>query len=299
MDVHRQCDRNKQNSLQSLANITEYEETKVTTDLSENSLLWKPAFSFWFPGLLFAIAVIGLQVLPWWGGAVFGLLYGLIGLGWKRYREFLGTVLLYIVGFTLYTLLRSWMMELPLDREWGVILSRFGLLGLLLPFVWDAVIRRSKPSYLRLGSFRQTIYFPFIWKGFIADPIWRFLLISLSIITITFLPFIDFHREQLFLLLSFGVLFGIVNGILEELVWRGFVLSRMAAALGQLHGLLVTSLAFGLYHYSLGISWPICILFAGFGVMMGGLTLRSGGIGPVTVMHIMMNIFFVLSGMIF
>jgi hypothetical protein len=36
-----------------------------------------------------------------------------------------------------------------------------------------------------------------------------------------------------------------------------------------------------------------------FGMLMGGVAIRSNGLLPIIVMHFIMNVLFVLSGMIF
>lgn len=76
------------------------------------------------------------------------------------------------------------------------------------------------------------------------------------------------------------------------------MLSYFVSGFGEIQGLVIAGTTFGLYHFHLGFSWPICLLFSLFGMMMGGVAIRSQGLLPVMVMHFVMNILFVLSGMI-
>lgn len=68
---------------------------------------------------------------------------------------------------------------------------------------------------------------------------------------------------------------------------------------GNIYGLIVTSLLFGMSHYDLGFSFGVCIAFSIGGFFMGGAALRSKGIVSPILMHIYMNLIFVMTGMIF
>lgn len=143
-----------------------------------------------------------------------------------------------------------------------------------------------------------TIHFPWIFKGPIKDPIWRFMLIFLVIICAIFSFFIDWGQPRFLVLIGYAFSFALINSVLEELLWRGYILSHFISRFGEIQGLVIAGTTFGLYHFHLGFSWPVCLLFSLFGMMMGGVAIRSGGLFPVTVMHFVMNILFVLSGMI-
>ncbi|WP_052020006.1 CPBP family intramembrane glutamic endopeptidase [Paenibacillus pini] len=137
-----------------------------------------------------------------------------------------------------------------------------------------------------------------IWKG-IKDPIWRFLLIVAVVVAISFSFVINFGREDLYTLLIYGLIFALVNSILEEILWRGLILPRFVDYAGEKLGLIASSIGFGCYHYSIGFPWIVCALFSFFGMLMGGVAIRSKGLLPVILMHFVMNIAFALSGMIF
>ncbi|SMF87215.1 hypothetical protein SAMN05661091_3662 [Paenibacillus uliginis N3/975] len=184
-------------------------------------------------------------------------------------------------------------------EEWAIILSRLSLIGFLIPFGWFHRFKGGKATYLAAGKWNNPIYFPFILKGFLSDPIWRFLLIFTGVTVLSFAWVIDWHRPDLGLLLIYACSFALVNAVLEEILWRGYILSGFVGILGEVKGLIVAGVGFGFYHYHLGFSWLICLLFSVFGMMMSATTIRSQGLLPVIVMHFVMNILFVLSGMIF
>ncbi|OAB26902.1 hypothetical protein PMSD_24530 [Paenibacillus macquariensis subsp. defensor] len=47
------------------------------------------------------------------------------------------------------------------------------------------------------------------------------------------------------------------------------------------------------------IPWSVCALFSIFGMVLGGITIRSKGLFPVMILHFIMNMLFVFSGLIF
>ncbi|EGG32203.1 CAAX amino terminal protease family protein [Paenibacillus sp. HGF5] len=181
---------------------------------------------------------------------------------------------------------------------WAIILSRLSLILFVFPFALAAILTKEKPLYLATGSWGKTIYFPWIFKGPLKDPIWRFMLIFLVIVCAIFSFFIDWGQPQFLVLIGYALSFALINAVLEELLWRGYILSHFVSGFGELKGLVIAGATFGLYHYHLGFSWPVCLLFSIFGIMMGGVAIRSKGLAPVMVMHFAMNVLFVLSGMI-
>ncbi|AJY76935.1 CPBP family intramembrane glutamic endopeptidase [Paenibacillus beijingensis] len=251
-------------------------------------------------GIPFIAIVILIQVIPSLLAVLLGIFILLLFLN-KSFRthNIYITCMMYINGFWISDYLSSVVLDSALSTEWRVILSRMSLIGFILPFFIMNKLNRTEINYLSVGSFRNTIYFPFIWKGLFKDPIWRFLIISSSIIIISFSFVIDFNQPDLILLLMCAVMFSVVNSILEEILWRGYILSRIVSHFGEKYGLIITSVGFGFYHYSLGIPWLVCALFSIFGMIMGGVAIRAQGLLPTIMMHFLMNIMFVLIGIIF
>ncbi len=93
------------------------------------------------------------------------------------------------------------------------------------------------------------------------------------------------------------VAFGI-NGPSEEVVWRGFVQTRLVAYHGAIRGVIVTSLFFALWHipvsyvYSSGV--PLGTLLGALlrfplGVGLGYIMLRSQNVVPSSIVHTFYN----------
>ncbi|KOR88829.1 CPBP family intramembrane glutamic endopeptidase [Paenibacillus solani] len=214
-------------------------------------------------------------------------------------RETSILALLMIIGYILYHLFGDLIRNGLADHEaWGIILSRLSLILFVMPFAITMILMREKPLYLAKGTWVTTIHFPWIFKGPLKDPIWRFMLIFLIITCALFSFFIDWGQPGLLVLVGYALSFALINSVLEELLWRGFILSHFVSRFGVIQGLIIAGTTFGLYHYHLGFSWPVCLLFSIFGIMMGGVAIRSQGLVPVMAMHFVMNILFVLSGMI-
>lgn len=95
-----------------------------------------------------------------------------------------------------------------------------------------------------------------------------------------------------------AIIFSITNAIFEEVIWRGVLLNRFAEQLGDKWAVVISSLGFGLQHYSLGFPWSVCIAFSLGGLFYGGITVKSGSIIPSLVWHVVFNILMVFSGLI-
>ncbi|WP_420818830.1 CPBP family intramembrane glutamic endopeptidase [Paraliobacillus sediminis] len=58
------------------------------------------------------------------------------------------------------------------------------------------------------------------------------------------------------------IIFSILNGTLEEMIWRGFLLSNFSENFGNRWAIVLTSIGFGLQHYYLGFFWISCLAFS-------------------------------------
>ncbi|MFS0869153.1 CPBP family intramembrane glutamic endopeptidase [Paenibacillus xylanilyticus] len=216
-------------------------------------------------------------------------------------------ILIFLIGYTMSHFLREWINAIcyaqGVPDEVRIIVSRFSVIAYVLPFLVISPRSVFPSEILRVGNFRASISFPFIWRGK-ADPLWRFLIIFAVIMALGTFYFIfsylnDLERNELKLLLYYGLIFSLVNSILEEWVWRGVALHQYVQWSGNVYGLIVTSLLFGMSHYDLGFSVWVCIAFAIGGFFMGGVAIRSKGIVASIVMHVYMNLIFTMTGMIF
>ncbi len=177
-------------------------------------------------------------------------------------------------------------------REWEIFLKRASLLFVVLP-LW--LLGGSAPAFFFQ---KPDWHAPFVLP-FHRTTIKRFLLIALFSNVLVFLPFIMqngwLYIKEAFVL---ALVFSLTNALLEEWIWRGLLLSRFSALIGVRTALWVTSLGFGLQHYSLGFSWPICFAFALGGLFYGLITVQSKSLVPAVIWHFCINVLMVFSGLI-
>ena len=86
-------------------------------------------------------------------------------------------------------------------------------------------------------------------------------------------------------LLPLAFLIGATPGICEELLFRGYVQSRLTTRLGGFGGILLTSVFFAAFHMDLVHSTAVFAL----GVWLGWLCWQSGSIFPAMVAHFFNN----------
>lgn len=185
-------------------------------------------------------------------------------------------------------------------RELQILLNRGSLVFILIPlFCLSFFSQAPFIKYMRKPRWQELIYFPFIWSGFHQTSIKVFLIIAIVVNTASLAPFMARNGwgyfEEIWLLL---LVFSITNALLEELIWRGALLSRFSEQLGEKWAVVITSIGFGLQHYSLGIPWAVCIAFSIGGVFYGGITVKSGSIIPSLIWHLVLNVLMVSSGLI-
>lgn len=77
----------------------------------------------------------------------------------------------------------------------------------------------------------------------------------------------------------------LVAPVVEEVVFRGLVLSRLNRVMPGWPALLLSSLAFGILH-----GHPVWMVYAGLmGLIFGLVSLRSGSVWPAVLMHMVFN----------
>ncbi|MFE8694961.1 CPBP family intramembrane glutamic endopeptidase [Cytobacillus sp. FJAT-53684] len=251
--------------------------------------------------LLFIIIIVIVQYKLF--TAAFILLFGFIlylAIFAKQKRVFQWSLAAYIIGYICYLIGDRLIDTLPYHVNILMILSRCLL---LFPITFMFYVSRKfseKPMlYWAFPHWHAKIAFPFIWSGFHSISIKRFLLIAISINIAIFMPFILKSNLSIsFHLLLFLLFFSIINGLLEEILWRGIILTSMVNLAGEKAALLFSGMAFGLSHLILGYSIPACLGFAIGGFFYAGITIRSGSLLPAIIWHIVFNCLMIMSGMI-
>lgn len=217
----------------------------------------------------------------------------------KFMRLFIITIILFGIGFFTYLQVNSHLNFEP--RELHILFNRLSLLFILIPlFVLSSFSKVPFIQYWKKPQWNEFIFLPFIWAGFHKIKVKFFLLIALTINLFIFLPFIIQNGwsfiQDVWLA---AIIFTITNAVLEEAIWRGALLSRFSEQLGEKWAVVITSLGFGLQHYSLGFPWIVCIGFSLGGLFYGGITVKSGSIFPSVIWHMVLNVFMVFSGLLF
>ncbi|HWO77043.1 MAG TPA: type II CAAX endopeptidase family protein [Bacillus sp. (in: firmicutes)] len=249
-----------------------------------------------FGSLLIFIQTYHYPLLGVWG--IFAILsYVKFG---KTVKSFIITNLLFGIRFSMYLYVITRGLANIESPELHLFLNRLSLGLIIIPFLLISVL--NKAPLMKLWNrpmWNEFIHFPFIWSGFHKAKIKFFLPIALIINVVVMMPFMVsmgwLYIQEIWIL---AVIFAVTNATFEELIWRGVLLTRFSEHIGEKGAVLVTSLGFGLQHYSLGFSWLVCIGFAVGGLFYGGITVKSRSILPAWIWHIVLNFLMVFSGVI-
>ncbi|MFC0418058.1 lysostaphin resistance A-like protein [Cytobacillus solani] len=218
----------------------------------------------------------------------------------KQKRVFLWGLAAYSIGYLFYLFGDRFIDSLPYHVNILMVLSRCLLLfPIVIMFYVARKFGEKSVLYWSRPDWQAKITFPFIWDGFHSISIKGFLLFAISINIAIFTPFILKTNPSMSLhLLLFLLFFSIINGLLEEILWRGIILTSMVNLAGEKAALLFSGIAFGLSHLILGYSILTCFGFAIGGFFYAGITIRSGSLFPAVIWHIVFNCLMILSGLI-
>lgn len=107
-------------------------------------------------------------------------------------------------------------------------------------------------------------------------------------------PDLSIHFAQipvlpLYLLPLAGLGFALLNAVMEEVVFRGILMSALDSTLGRpLFSLVAQAVVFGFFHYEKGFPngmWGVLMTFA-YGLMLGWLKNRSNGLLAPMITHL-------------
>jgi uncharacterized protein len=212
----------------------------------------------------------------------------------EKKKQFSFTTILFGFGFFLYLITKDHVQFAILGFE--RLLLVFQIIPLIIMFL---LLKQPISFYGNAPKWNELIWFPFIWSGFHSVTVKKFLFIAISINLLSLAPF---YYDNLGILLERAIigilLFSVINATLEELIWRGLLLKLISHQLGEKWAVIITSIGFGLQHYSLGFSWLTCLFFTLGGLFYGEITVKSKSILPALMWHIVLNILMILSGFI-
>jgi membrane protease YdiL (CAAX protease family) len=213
-------------------------------------------------------------------------------------KRLIMTISAFLVGFSLFRYFGLIFTDIEND-EVRISLNRLSLFLVIGSLVAVSRFYKHPFRYNHKPVWNNTISFPFIWRGFHSIKISTFLIIAIIINSLVFIPFImmqnaSYLQEVLFL----AILFSFINAILEEVLWRGYLLSQFKESVDDYYALIFTSIGFGLQHISIGIPLIPSILFSFGGIFFAGVVMRSNSIFPSMIWHILLNFGMVFSGFI-
>jgi membrane protease YdiL (CAAX protease family) len=212
-------------------------------------------------------------------------------------KGYVGTIIAFGIGFYLYWAVNSyWILSQNTD-ELHMLLNRFSLIVIIIPLLMQSLIHKIPfIRNWRKPQWDAVVGVPLIWSGFRQTKLKYFLLIAILINFVSFLPFILHqgwtHVQAVWV---YALIFAVAN-ISEEIIWRGTLLSRLTEHFGEKWAVVLTSVGFGLQHYTLGFSWAICLAYAIGGLFFGGITIKAKSIFPAVIWHMAINVFMILSG---
>jgi membrane protease YdiL (CAAX protease family) len=213
-------------------------------------------------------------------------------------KQLIITIAAFLIGFFLHKYFSLMIMHIE-NSELRISLNRFSLLFVIGSLVVVSRVYKQPFRYNHKPVWNNTISFPFIWSGFHSLKISTFLIVAISLNSLVFLPFI-LKQDGSFLqkVVMLAILFSVINAILEEILWRGYLLSHLQESVNDYYALLFSSIGFGLQHISLGIPLVPSILFSFGGIFFAGIVIRSKSISPSIIWHILLNLGMVFSGFI-
>lgn len=182
-----------------------------------------------------------------------------------------------------------------ISAEMKILINRSFLLFIIIGTVISLLLFKQKISiFTLLPEWRSSIKMPF---HTIKLP--YFLLIGLMGSSVILIP-IFFHQETSYVksIFLFGILFAVINATLEEILWRGILLSNLKENISTFYALGITSIGFGLLHLSIGIPFIICLLFSFGGLFYAIVVLKTNSIYPSIVFHMVINLGMVFNGWI-
>ncbi|WP_246294025.1 CPBP family intramembrane glutamic endopeptidase [Paenibacillus planticolens] len=213
--------------------------------------------------------------------------------------RFISITVLLGFGFFIYLFVNLHWITSAHPEELHILLNRLSLICIIIPlFAFSLISKIPFMHYWKKPQWNREIHVPLIWAGFRQTKVKLFLIIAIIITFFTFLPFVILNgwnsMQEAWL---FALIFAITNALFEEVIWRGTLLSRFSELFGDKWAVIITSLGFGLQHYSLGFSWAVCIAFSIGGFFFGGITIKSNSIVPAVILHLSINVLMVFSGL--
>ncbi|WP_349654981.1 CPBP family intramembrane glutamic endopeptidase [Metabacillus hrfriensis] len=213
----------------------------------------------------------------------------------NKYRSSVSLFIFFLLGTLMFQIGSSYINEWNISVEMKTIINRSLLMLIMVGTVISLMLSKQKIFYFGLlPDWQRRITMPF---HTIKLP--YFLLIGLMVSSTILIP-LFIHQEMSYLksILLFGILFAILNATLEEVIWRGIMLSSLKRNVSTFYAVVITSIGFGLLHLAIGIPVIISLLFSFGGLFYAIVVLKTNSIYPSIVFHIVINLGMVFNGWI-
>ena len=213
----------------------------------------------------------------------------------NKYRSSVSLFMFFLLGTLMFQIGSNYINEWNISVEMKTIINRSFLIFIMVGTVISLMLSKQKIFYFALlPDWHRRITMPF---HTIKLP--YFLLIGLMVSSTILIPLFR-YQEMSYLksILLFGILFAIINATLEEVIWRGIMLSSLKRNVSTFYAVVITSIGFGLLHLSIGIPVIISLLFSFGGLFYAIVVLKTNSIYPSIVFHIVINLGMVFNGWI-
>lgn len=212
----------------------------------------------------------------------------------NKYRSSVSLFMFFLLGTLVYQLGSSYINEWNISIEMKIIINRSLLMFIMIGTVISLMLSKQKIFFFALlPDWQRRIKMPF---HTIKLP--YFLLIGLMVSSTILIPLYSQEIRDIKTILLFGMVFAIINATLEEVIWRGIMLSSLKRNVSTFYAVVITSIGFGLLHISIGIPVIISLLFSFGGLFYAIVVLKAKSIYPSIVFHIVINLGMVLNGWI-
>jgi uncharacterized protein len=256
---------------------------------SQRTLFLLSSAALFFSGII----LLSYRTYAWGMLPMMGLL--ILYLSTKNNRSVASLFLFFLIGFLIFQCATGWINSWDIFKETKILLNRSFLLFILVALAVSQWIAKGKVRfYMRSPDWSKRISMP---SHTISLPL--FLIIGLAGSSTIFLPLIWSEGiSEVKSLFLFVIGFTILNATLEELIWRGVMLSSLIRNTSVTYAVTVTSIGFGLLHLSIGIPLLLSLLFSFGGLFYSIVVLKTDSIYPSIAFHMVMNMGMVLNGWI-
>jgi uncharacterized protein len=210
-------------------------------------------------------------------------------------RFVISTFIAFLISFFLYQLTNAYVNHFDISRELKVLINRGLLLMIFLGIsIVNLLLNKKITFFNHKPKWNQSMSLPFH-----TIKLSYFMLIGLTISGISFLSFL-LQQDPSFIksMLLFAIVFSIINATLEEMIWRGIMLTNLMEHISVRNAVIITSIGFGLLHLVVGISFMVSLLFSIGGLFYGFVVIKTNSIYPAILFHFVVNMGMVLSGLI-